>query len=142
MHLRLPRHLDALEPMFTATREFYDRAGVAREDALVIDFALEELFVNLVRHQPDAGGTIEVELRAEQDVVLAQLTAAETRPFDPASAPDADVHAPLAARRPGGLGLHLTRRLVERLEHVFDGGVGQTRFRRTLRRVTPGSTGS
>mgnify|MGYP003514571419 CR=1 FL=1 len=47
------------------------------------------------------------------------LTDYDVEPFDPTQAPDADVTLPIEQRAPGGLGIHLTRRLVEELEYRY-----------------------
>ena len=68
------------------------------------------------------GGGVEVTL-VDRDV----------EPFDVTRAPDADVRAPVEARRPGGLGLHLVRRMVDAIEYRY---LGETRESRTTFRVT------
>jgi anti-sigma regulatory factor (Ser/Thr protein kinase) len=40
--------------------------------------------------------------------------------FDPTAAPDADVSLSLDERVPGGLGLHLIRRLTDTMEYHYD----------------------
>jgi anti-sigma regulatory factor (Ser/Thr protein kinase) len=51
-------------------------------------------------------------------------------------APDADVDRPLEQRTPGGLGLHLIRRMVDSLEYRYDDKTrqSQTTFRKTQTR--------
>ena len=47
------------------------------------------------------------------------LTDYDVEPFDVTKAPDADVKLPIDQRRPGGLGLHLIRRLLDSIEYEY-----------------------
>jgi anti-sigma regulatory factor (Ser/Thr protein kinase) len=48
------------------------------------------------------------------------LTDHDVAHFDVTQAPAVDTSRPLQEREPGGLGLHLTRRLVDRLQYSYD----------------------
>ena len=45
-------------------------------------------------------------------------------PFDPRNAPGPDLHAPLEERRIGGLGCHLVRSVIDRIEYESSAGGG------------------
>jgi serine/threonine-protein kinase RsbW len=53
------------------------------------------------------------------EAVRVTLTDPDADDFDPRAAPAPDVGAPLERREPGGLGLHLVRRLVDTLEYRY-----------------------
>jgi anti-sigma regulatory factor (Ser/Thr protein kinase) len=54
--------------------------------------------------------------------------------FDPTHGPEVDTTAPLEARKPGGLGLHLVRKLADAIEYRYDAGArqGRTTFMKRL----------
>jgi anti-sigma regulatory factor (Ser/Thr protein kinase) len=133
MQRRFPRRIDALADVFEYTRSFYATHAIAPGDALPIDFAIEELFTNLVRYQPPECGDIDVVLEREGNVVGVRISGRESPRYDPTSTPPVDIGASLDQRQPGGLGVHLTRKLVDRFSYRFDAGVGETSFVRTLR---------
>jgi serine/threonine-protein kinase RsbW len=61
------------------------------------------------------------------------LTDYDVEAFDVTRAPDVDVGAPIEARRPGGLGLHLIRRMVDAIEYRYSDATRESRttFRKT-----------
>jgi anti-sigma regulatory factor (Ser/Thr protein kinase) len=69
---------------------------------------------------------IEIELVHRDSLLLASLTDQDVEPFDPTAAPDADTTLPLDARKPGGLGLHLVRRVVDRVDYTYENRCSRT----------------
>jgi anti-sigma regulatory factor (Ser/Thr protein kinase) len=49
-----------------------------------------------------------------------ELVDFDVEPFDPASAPEVAVTAGMDERRPGGLGLHIVRTMVDELAYDYD----------------------
>jgi anti-sigma regulatory factor (Ser/Thr protein kinase) len=113
-----PRTLDAVSDLLDWTERFFEAAAVPADHRYGVQLGLEELFTNLVKY--GAGShPIQVELVRRDSVLLASLTDEDVEPFDPTAAPDADTTLPLEARRPGGLGLHLVRRVVDRVDYTY-----------------------
>jgi serine/threonine-protein kinase RsbW len=75
--------------------------------------AVDECATNIVEHgysgQP---GTIEVEFDRSGERVTIVLRD-HAPPFDPTGMPPPDLTLPLEAREPGGLGVYLTRQMVD-----------------------------
>lgn len=126
------RRFDALTDIFALTAEA--GAGVGAEVRNAVDFALEELFTNVVKYGRGVRPvTVDVEpIPGGLSVVFEDPDAEE---FDVTQAPDANTGLPLEQRQPGGLGLHLLRRMVEGLEYRYIAAqrTSQIRFRKTTR---------
>jgi len=124
---------DALAELVAFTASAFDTQGIDRRLLPAVDFALEELFTNVVKYG-GSGADIEVELRAIAGGVEACLTAEGVADFDPTQAPPKDTTLPIEQRQPGGLGVQLTRQLVDSIEYEYQDTQRRSRvtFRKTL----------
>jgi serine/threonine-protein kinase RsbW len=113
---RFPRSIDALHELFAFTAETLD--GERSDGALsrTVDFVLEELFTNIVKYGGGATPVL-VEIAAIEGGVEVTLTDFDAEPFDVTRAPPVDITLPAESRQPGGLGLHLIRKLVDSIEY-------------------------
>jgi serine/threonine-protein kinase RsbW len=107
-----------LEPLHRAFRQFADRHELASPVRSAVNLALEEVIVNVIAHgyhgQDDQ--SIAVEVRVEPDAVVVTIEDSAAA-FNPLDVPTPDVTTPLEQRRPGGLGIHLTRKLMDGLHY-------------------------
>jgi sigma-B regulation protein RsbU (phosphoserine phosphatase) len=83
-----------------------------------LNLALEEAVTNIISHgySDHREHEILVRIRVESGEVIAELKD-DAPPFNPLTAPDADVTTPLDERTAGGLGIHLMRKLMDGIEY-------------------------
>jgi len=127
------RTIDALPAIVAFTEEVFAERGLDPRLRPNVDFALEELFTNMVKYSPMGVADVRIDVAAIEGVIEVTMTDYGVAPFDVTRAPDADIATPVERREPGGLGLHLTRRLVDSLRYDYD---EQCRESRTTFRVT------
>ena len=128
-----PPRFDALADLVAFTEAAFEQEGIDASLRTVVDFALEELFTNVVKYGRTSA-PVQVEVRAIAWGVEASLTADGVADFDVTRAPEADVHLPLERRQPGGLGLQLTRPMVDSIEYEYQDTQRRSRvtFSKTL----------
>jgi phosphoserine phosphatase len=135
-----PRSVDALERLFGFLREAMAAEGIAADatDAAgqplrnVVEFIAEELFTNMVKYNARGGGEISVEVARRGRMLACRIADPDSEPFDLTAAPDVDITAGAESRRPGGLGIHLSRRLADGLEYDYSGRTSTITFRKGL----------
>lgn len=116
--LRLRNRLDDLPRLERWLREFGERHGMAERDLCAVNLVLEELFANVIAHGHDDRDEHEIVIRlkvVERDLHIEFED--DGREFDPVSFPAPDLDVPLAERPVGGLGIHLVKSFVDRIDH-------------------------
>ena len=98
-----------------AVREAVESCGCSAECAADVVMAVDEACQNIIRHAycDDTGGAIELEIeRCGEDLVVS------LRDFAPEVDPDEVKPRDLDEIRPGGLGTHLIREMMDSAEFI------------------------
>ena len=92
--------------------------------------ALDEALTNAISYAftDDRHHRIEVDIEHRNGFLTATVSD-DGEPFDPLSRPPPDVHAPIADRDIGGLGIHLLRTLMDAAGYRRHGGRNHLTFR-------------
>ena len=125
------RSIDALDGLFSFVGEQLPR-GLTDRVSYFVNLAVEEIFTNMVRHNEPGGEHITVAVDVGADWIRARLTDYDVEPFDPDLVPEVEIDQPLAERRPGGLGLHMVKSIVDRLVYEYKDGVMRVSFQKDL----------
>jgi phosphoserine phosphatase len=126
------RSLDSLEEIFSFVRAILEEIGASDADSYAVTMAVEELFTNMVKYNAAGSGAITLEIECIGDEVVCQLTDPDSERFDVTAVPDADIRQPVEQRRPGGLGLHLIRRMLDAIDYEYSGRSSRITFRKRL----------
>lgn len=117
-----PAAFGGLRAIRAFVERFCAQAGVGRDSCLRLNLVLEELFTNTIRHgyRDASEAPVWISL-ARADGALRLVYEDSAPPFNPyawlAAAATADGLQP--ARRPGGLGILLTRELAASREYAY-----------------------
>ncbi|MDH3199151.1 MAG: ATP-binding protein [Candidatus Krumholzibacteria bacterium] len=132
MQATFKRDLGELERAFRLASEFARERGLSETATYLLNLAVEEIFTNIVRHGARGGGDIRIALDVAGGELVVEIVERGAEPFDPTRAPEVDVTAPLEARRPGGLGLHMLRKLMDDMTYEYAGGEAHIRMTKRL----------
>jgi serine phosphatase RsbU (regulator of sigma subunit)/anti-sigma regulatory factor (Ser/Thr protein kinase) len=133
-HQMFRRSFDSLQAIFAFTSAYFASHGVDPSLLPVIDLTVEELFTNMVKYSPSGDAEVRIDIAAIAGGVETVLTDYDVEQFDVTRAPDVDINMPIEQRKPGGLGLHLIRRLVDSIAYEYSQELRLSRitFRKTL----------
>jgi anti-sigma regulatory factor (Ser/Thr protein kinase) len=122
MTILVRNDLGELERVGRTIAEFWAERGLPVGLEGDVNLALEEMLANVILHgyQDRSEHNIAVSLEANGGEVRVAIED-DGMPFNPLEAPEADLSGPLESRPIGGLGIHLVRSLMDRLEYARSG---------------------
>jgi anti-sigma regulatory factor (Ser/Thr protein kinase) len=98
-----------------------------------MQLALEEILVNVIKHgyrgRPGQPIDVEVTVRAGEVLLCVEDSGP---PFNPLQAPPPDLTLPMAERQPGGLGIHLVKLMMDRVDYERAGAKNRLTLRKRL----------
>ena len=79
----------------------------------------------MVKYNGEGRSDVEIALEVRDGELVITLTDFDTDPFDiNIDAPEVDIAKPLSERTPGGLGLHLMKKMMDRVEYSHENRIG------------------
>jgi anti-sigma regulatory factor (Ser/Thr protein kinase) len=119
MERTFARDIHQLEHVFDFVDEFAEERITNESLVFVVKVAIEEIFSNMVRHNSESEHDIEVGLELNDRTICITLIDRDSEDFDPRRFKDVDVRADLQHRKPGGLGIHLVRHMMDKVEYQY-----------------------
>ena len=114
---------DELERIASAIEELGQQDDWPDDLVFRVNLVLEELILNIMDYgaegsDPDSDPDIALEIQSDGDSILIDLSD-RGRAFDPLTeAPEPDLESSVAERRVGGLGVHLTKALMDEVSYL------------------------
>ena len=132
MERTFQRSFDSLNGIFAYLENFFSREGIGADHQYAVRLAVEELFTNMVKYQPGNPNEILLDLRRLDDRIEVSLTDFDVDPFDITKVAEVRVDRPVEQRRPGGLGIHLIKKMIDRIDYEYAGRRSKTTFIKML----------
>jgi anti-sigma regulatory factor (Ser/Thr protein kinase) len=119
MEKNFKREINALDEIFEWIAAFITAQQIDPAAAFAVNLAVEELFTNMVKY--GAGNVADVLIaidRNGKDLVVTMIDSG-VESFDVTKSAEVDVTQTLENRQPGGLGLHLVKKMVDQLDYEY-----------------------
>jgi serine/threonine-protein kinase RsbW len=120
MEKRFARDLRELDDIATFISDFAVQNDLDSDTLYAINLAVEELFVNMVKYNSGGANAIYLGLSREGDEVTVSLVDYDVDPFDITQVEEFDTTQTLDERKPGGLGIHLTRSVMDSVSYEYE----------------------
>ena len=111
--------ISALPPLLNWIENRCRQEGLADDLTFKMALVLEEAVTNVINYAFSDRPPPHV-IRVKLDIAIERIVAEivdNGRPFDPLARPEPDLSRPIEEREPGGLGIHLMRRMTDRIEY-------------------------
>lgn len=110
----------SLKAIFEFISKFSVSSKLDEAQSFSIKFAVEEVFTNMVKYNPGTND-VAISLRREGKKIEVGFVDVEKKPFDITKHEEVNPNLPIDQRRPGGLGVFLIKKLMDRVEYTHDG---------------------
>ena len=119
--LTLPNDVNTIPQLNEFLDTFCEEGGVDMETTMSLNLAMEEAVVNVMDYAYPEGteGSVSIEAQLD-DTGITFVIIDNGIPFDPTAKEDADTTLPLDERNIGGLGIFLTRQIMDEIEYERD----------------------
>lgn len=130
--LTLKNSLTEIRRLSETIGSFAETHQLTRKTRNALELALDELVTNVICYGFDDEGehSIEVRVWIEGDQVIAEIED-DGREFDPRERPEPEFK-PLETIKPGGLGIHLARKMMDQMDYCRSEGRNLLRVSRRL----------
>lgn len=130
-------HKEELPRLHTELDELGRKHGFPTQAVLDIQLVLEEHLTNILCHGklPEGGGQITLRWRLSGHALEIEVED-NGSPFNPLDHPKFEANQPFDERNLGGLGIHMMRSFMDRLDYRRQAGLNIL----TLRKQIPGAT--
>lgn len=132
--IRLPLDVKEIGRLNHLVRQFGELHEIPARALYAVNLALDEVVTNTVRYAfADAlGEEVVVRMETANADLLSEVIDGG-RAFNPLEAPAPDLLGTLAEREPGGLGIHLVRHLMDRIDYRRADGKNVLTMRKRIR---------
>ena len=132
--IRLPADVREIERLNRLVRQFGELHEIPSRSLYAVNLALDEVVTNVVLYGFESSAGQEVAVRVETaGNDLRSEVVDGGREFNPLDAPLPDLTAALEARALGGLGIHLVRSLMDRVEYRRENAKNVLTMRKRIR---------
>ncbi len=120
MEKKFKRDISSLENIFEFVEEFISSYDIAPSIMYPIQLAIEELFTNILKYQPDGRSDVAVYLEITDNQLVIRLTDFDSEPFDLTKTEEVNTSEYIQKKKPGGLGIHLVKQMVDSLDYEYN----------------------
>jgi anti-sigma regulatory factor (Ser/Thr protein kinase) len=131
---KFKRHLNSLAEVFDFIDRFVDQEEIDDSARRAISLAVDELFTNMVKYDTKNPNDITIELQVDDQNLLVTLIDRDVARFDITKKPDPYLGASLDDRKPGGLGIFLTKKLVDDVQYHYQDRTSTITLKKKIRK--------
>lgn len=131
--LQIPAEKAGLDEAVDFVLDHARELGFGKKELFQLKLCVEEIFVNVASYAyaPDTGLITVIADESENPLTLTISFIDSGIPFDPLAKPDPDKARPLSQAKKGGLGIFLTKKLMDEVRYAYQDGRNVLTIRKT-----------
>lgn len=124
--MKFSRKTEELKHIFRFLRETESLIGCSERQRMEIDLSVEEVFMNMVRHNSSMENEIEISVeKKDAHKIVICLIDREEKPFDITKRVEVDLDEYIENKKSGGLGIHLIRQMMDEISFEHRDGISK-----------------
>lgn len=128
--------LESLYEVMDLVHNALEEKNVTEDVRQTVYFGLEEMLVNIANYAyPDGNGKVRVVVCFPEEYFIRLDLWDNGVPFDPTKKADPDVSIPLKQRKIGGLGIYVTKKIMDEMSYEHVDGANHTILIKDIRQV-------
>lgn len=120
---RFKKDSNQLQEIFRFLNKGWESFSLESKTKSELELAVEELYMNIVRHNPDEKSPVCLSLENGSDRVEIKISSKEERMFDITKMEKVDLDDYIAKEKSGGLGIHLVKELMDEVRFEHSNGI-------------------
>lgn len=120
---RFKKDSNQLQEIFRFLNKGWESFSLESKTKSELELAVEELFMNIVRHNPAENSPVSLSLNNDSDRVVITISSREERVFDITKMDKVDLDDYIAKEKSGGLGIHLVKELMDEVRFEHSNGI-------------------
>jgi anti-sigma regulatory factor (Ser/Thr protein kinase) len=132
MRQRFLKDMRSLEEVFGFLNRFNSAEGIDAAASYAITLAVEEFFTNMVKYSGGSQNPVLIEVERTGGTVTVRMEENASAPFDVTRPTQTQFDRPPLERKPGGLGVHLAKELLDDVRYEYAGGISRITLTKQL----------
>jgi anti-sigma regulatory factor (Ser/Thr protein kinase) len=125
MRQQFEKDIRSLDAVFSFLHRFADEERLDMRASYILDLAVEEFFTNIVKYGRGTGNDVLLEAVRSGRTATVRLEERTPVPFDVTRPTQTQFDIPFAERKPGGLGIHIAREMLDGLTYDYVDGTSR-----------------
>jgi serine/threonine-protein kinase RsbW len=119
MEKKFRKEMTSLDDVFDFLNRSMAVYKIDPSAAYSVSLAVEEFFTNMVKYSAAGNDDILIRISMDSNCLTVNLIENDVEPFDVTKTGEVDTARPLHERKPGGLGIHLAKHMVDSVSYEY-----------------------
>jgi len=119
MEIKIKKDLSLLNDLSDFIEQYSYQNQLVLDIRFALKLAAEEIFTNLVKYNTQSRNDIRITIFKKNNQIILTLTDFDVEKFDINRVENYDIHQPLKERPIGKLGIHLVKKLMDKVEYQY-----------------------
>jgi anti-sigma regulatory factor (Ser/Thr protein kinase) len=125
MRRQFSKTIGSLDDIFAFLELFSQEERLDAGASYILALAVEEFFTNIVKYGQGSDDTVDIDLSRSDKTATVCLEERTPVPFDVTRPTETQFEVPFAERRPGGLGIHIAKEMLDGVFYDYRQGISR-----------------